>query len=389
MPPAPQCTYFLYETNTPVRPQDTRWQAPLPQDRGVFSGTVKAAAIGRVSHGMYFEAAHAFLSSNGYEPLLKAVSKTLLSPMTIDEINKINIILEKHGEYYHPGRIEVLVKGQTVALVLNVALSSQGRACLQREFGLLRQLEEAYAWKFLPQVYAMGEVKLAGGPKASMFLGQWFQGFHEFHLVRDPDSGEPCLVVWDPLQGPRPLSTSQAEAIYEQAATILTAYFNLMTFEQVFAWHHAAGDFIVNIDQGQPRVKLITVRRYTPLFEQIEHDAETFMQALLVFLLNLSIRMRLDRFDGVGDMAWAQDVAVPATVQGFFKGLDLQLAALDLPQEVVGHFRNYLKRHSKIDLLDALTAVARRFDPAMPGIDLVMDRLGLHAASLRAVLDRL
>jgi hypothetical protein len=338
---------------------------------------------------MYFKAAHGFLSSNAYKPLLTAVSKTLQNPIKINEINEINIILEKHGEYYHPGRIEVLVEGQTVALVLNVALSSQGRACLQREYGLLRQLNEAYAWKFLPQVYARGEAKLANGQKASLFVGQWFQDFHEFHLVRNPDSGKPCLVVWDPLQGPRPVSISQAEAIYEQAATILTAYFDLITLDQIFAWHHAAGDFVVNMDQAQPRVKLITVRQYAPLFEQVEPDAATLMQALLVFLLNLSIRMRLDRFDGVGDMAWAQDVAVPATVQGFFKGLGLQLTARDLPQEVALHFRNYLKMQLKDDLLEGLTAVATRFDPAMPGIDLVMDRLAVHAATLRAVLDRL
>jgi hypothetical protein len=170
---------------------------------------------------------------------------------------------------------------------------------------------------------------------------------------------------------------------------ILTAYYNPMTFEQIFAWHHAAGDFIVNIDQGRPEVKLITVRRYAPLFENIEPDPETVIQCLQIFLYNLSLRMRLDRLDGVGEMARAPDLVVKATVQGFFKGLNLQLTAQDLPLELASIFRTYIKLQSKQDIIDGITDVISTYDPAMPGLVLLQDQLVSHAEMLSAVIGQL
>jgi hypothetical protein len=113
------------------------------------------------------------------------------------------------------------------------------------------------------------------------------------------------------------------------------------------------------------------------------------MQALLLFLLNLSIRMRLDRRDGIGDVVWADDVAVAATVTGFFKGLALQLKAAEWPQNVAEFFRKYLKTQSKNDLLNDLAAIVARYEAAMPGRDLIMAHLTAHAVSLQAVLSRL
>ena len=361
----------------------------MPQHRGAWADSPEANASGKVSHGTYFEAVHAFLSSNGFENVLTSASTIMGKPLNLKDINTIEIILEKHGEYYHPSRIEADVQGQRLAMVLNVAFSTKGRACLQREYGVLQKLMTAYTWPFLPRVYAAGEVQLPGLGNVSMFLGQWFRGFHEFHLTRHPDASHNQLIVWDPNKGPVYLSDAQVESIYEQAAEILTAYFNLETYEQIFAWHHAAGDFVVNTEQEQPQVKLITARQYAPLFEQVENDAEALMQALFLFLLNLSIRMRLDRLDGVGAVGWAPDVAVPATVKGFFLGLARQLAALDVPQKAAQNFRNYLKMHSKNDILDGLAAVSDRYDSAMPGLSVVKGHLPAHAASLWAVLEHL
>ncbi len=339
----PPCTYYLYRQDKPVRPQDVLWQTPLPQNRNACADSVDAGGIGTVSHGMYFEAVHAFLSSNSFEHVLTAAAASIGKPININDINKIDTVLEKHGEYYHPSRILIDIHGQRLALVLNVAISSKGRECLQREYGNLQKLNAAYGWPFLPQVYATGNVQLKDLRHVSMFLGQWFEGFHEFHLTRDPNSGKQKVIVWDPIKGSYDLSTAQVAAVYERAASILTAYFNLETYEQIFSWHHAGGDFIVNFEQEQPQVKLITVRQYAPLFEQVEHDAQALMQALFVFLLNLSIHMRLDRLDGVGDVAWVPDVAVPATLRGFFKGLTLQLAALDVPQDAARSFSQLFK----------------------------------------------
>jgi hypothetical protein len=43
-----------------------------------------------------------------------------------------------------------------------------------------------------------------------MFLGDWFDGFHEFHLTRRPGNNKPAIVVWDGAGRPCLLSEKQA-----------------------------------------------------------------------------------------------------------------------------------------------------------------------------------
>ncbi len=43
--------------------------------------------------------------------------------------------------------------------------------------------------------------------------------------------------------------------------------------------------------------------------------------AIIYFFLNLTIRMRLDKLDGIGEVAWAADVSVVAAAHGFFEAL--------------------------------------------------------------------
>ena len=55
--------------------------------------------------------------------------------------------------------------------------------------------------------------------------------------------------------------------VYRQAAFILTLYYDVETFEQIFPWHHAAGDFVVKADEGAVDVRLVTARQYAPMIE--------------------------------------------------------------------------------------------------------------------------
>ena len=111
-------------------------------------------------------------------------------------------------------------------------------------------------------------------------------------------------------QGYTFLSESQSEEIWRKAAYILTNFYDPKTFEEIFPWHHASGDFVASAVNEQLDLKLITIRQYGPRLEFHEYSPENQVTAMALFLANLTIRMRLDRLDGVGEIVWAPDYSV-------------------------------------------------------------------------------
>ena len=136
MPRSPQCKFYLYNKETPVQPASTLWRKPIPRKRNDFAGSGRRADGPAISLGMYFDAVHAFLASNGFKPLLKSVAPHVSHPVKLNEINTIDVVLEKHGEFYHPSCIAVDIHGQRVSLVMNVALAAPAREILHREYGI-------------------------------------------------------------------------------------------------------------------------------------------------------------------------------------------------------------------------------------------------------------
>ena len=108
---------------------------------------------------------------------------------------------------------------------------------------------------------------------------------------------------------------------------------------------------------------LISIRKYGPLIENVNKDLGTVLDALLIFLLQLSIRMRLDRLDGVGEYVWADIWAVKGTVSGFFKGLRMQVNAGFVPIEIIDGFKAYLSSFKHADLLDWSTSIVDQMHP--------------------------
>jgi len=221
-----------------------------------------------------------------------------------------------------------------------------------------------------------------------MFLGQWFEGYNEFHISRDMSDHSEKIIVWDDAGRHYFLSTELELELYRQSARILAYYYNAEIFEQIFAWHHAAGDFIVRIENGLLDLKLITVRRYAPLIQNLNHSEnstqgpEMILQALLLFLLGLSIRMRLDRLDGVGDITWASSRVVPAILEGFFEGLALKPQIPELPDAIDQCFGYYLSVCSQEDLFELTAAVANEFNPRSAETPIVKQNLKEHVDSL-------
>jgi hypothetical protein len=99
-------------------------------------------------------------------------------------------------------------------------------------------------------------------------------------------------------------------------------------------------------------------------------------------LLNLSLRMRIDRLDGVGDMVWADDRAVAGTVQGFFDGLDLQTRFDIIPQEFRKVLGGYLTALSAADTIDLIKAIVGRLPPQSLETRLIKSNIEDHANTL-------
>jgi len=385
----PHFSYYLYSNATPVDSNHTVWRQPLPLSRN-FSGKKGQISI---SHGDYFGAVRTFFEKRGLEILSRAAARQLQQKVKPEDIREIRIGLEKHGEFYHPARIEVPIRQQSIFFVLNVAVSESGIRTINQEYRNINRLNDGFPLSLLPQVYGFGEVATAGRRKLPMFLGQWFEGYNEFHIARDPSDNAEKIIVWDDADKRFYLSVEQQAEVYRQAARILAYYYNAETFEQIFAWHHAAGDFIVRIENGLVDLKLITVRRYAPLIQNLNHPEnsvkgpEMILQALLLFFLGLSIRMRLDRLDGVGDITWADSRAVPATLEGLFEGLALKPRIPELPDAIDQCFGYYLSVCSQEDLFELTGAVANELYSRSAETPIVTQHLEEHVESLHRSIE--
>ncbi|MBL7181279.1 MAG: hypothetical protein ISS65_13905 [Desulfobacterales bacterium] len=386
MPSPPLFKYYLAPAGQIVPKDDPIWSAPIPMNR---KPSPENTAVS-ISHGDCFSAVRNFLEKDGFNGFVRVLAQHLGRDVTLDEINEIRIFLEKHGEFYHPARIETGLHGISVSFVVNVALPGAGKNKIQNEFRLLQKLRANFPFSYLPKVYGLDRIFLKGGNlEVRMFLGEWFEGFCEFHMSRDPADGTFKIVVWDPEQGNYFLTADQCRELYRKAAAILALYYNIETFEQISSWHHAAGDFVVRCQPGGIDLKLITVRQYGPMFvhsqEETTFDApddQTLFDALLVFFLNLSIRMRLDRLDGVGEIVWADTIAVEQTLKGVLEALALKPPVARFKAPLADGFRGYLRSCSRRELYDLNRALVNTYHPRSPDVPVIKKHLKQHADDL-------
>ena len=374
----PKFSYFLADAKYPIRPNCSEWTSALPISRI----TMESKSTGRsFTYGDYFNAVRVFLERNQYKAVATALSRVGRGNGDVEQILAIRVFLVKHGQYYHPARIEIECKNNISFFVLNAALSATAREMIKEEVSVLGLMGSRFPYSFIPEVYAAGEVRIDDGRDLDMFLGQWFEDYHEFHLSRS-SKGQNRIIVWDGNPAKCYLSQEQTGAVYETAALILTAYYNIATFEHIAAWHHAAGDFVIKPAGDRIAMKLITVRQYAPLLENVKPDVNLILQALQLFLVKISLQMGLDRLDGVGDPVWAGEIAVSGAVNGFFKGLMMQVKAGLIPVEIVEGCREYLAAVPGSEWIDMLVSVVNRYDPCLPYLSLIRRNLDQHADCL-------
>ncbi len=112
------------------------------------------------------------------------------------------------------------------------------------------------------------------------------------------------------------------------------------------------------------------------------------MNALLVFFLNLTIRMRLDRLDGTDELAWSDDITVPGSLLGFLEGLAQKPGIAMLPGPIDVCFMYQFANHTQSDLLDISRTILDAYSPQAPEVPFIRQHLHKHMVVLRqAILD--
>lgn len=368
--------YFISDETRPVKDDGEEWQKPFPINRDNSHASIPTP----LSYGDYFLSVRQFLEKDNLVNLMSAASVYLKKDISPEAIKSVSVFLEKHGEYYHPSRIEALISGRKISFALNVALTDSGVGCMEKEYKSLALLNQETPNSFIPDVFKKGSV-YRKNRKISMFIGEWFEDYHEFHLSVSKNN-EKAIIVWDPVLGNYMLPKKHEKELYRQATKILTFFYNPVTFSKIKSWHHAAGDFVIKRNDRDIDVKLITVRNHESPFTEEDRTAHEDLgiklDALFVFFINMSIRMRLDRKDGTGEFVWSDDSAVEGMVRGFFEGMENWGNIGENPFSWMDGFTYYLSRQKEEVLRHISHDIVSSYHPAAPDTPVAKQYVGEH-----------
>ena len=213
--------YFLSTASEVVEEDGSLWRSAFPLSRNPQK--TGGDDPDGLTYGDYFMAVRQFLENREFKVVTSAILEVTQQPCLSRDISTIDIFLVKHGQFYHPARVEVMAMGQVFTFVVNVAVSFSGKSCIEREFDLLNRLSLTPSGAYLPRVYGYGEVILSKGCVVKLFLGQWFDDFHEFHISVDPRDQQYKIRVWHSHEVPKFLTPEETLELYRQIALILTS----------------------------------------------------------------------------------------------------------------------------------------------------------------------
>lgn len=354
--------YYISHKKNEITKDHILWNEPIPEDR-----KNRTSSSENITYGNFFIAAEKFITKN--------IEK--IPNIGLNNQSKILIFLEKHGKFYHPARIEIPQKNENLCFVLNTAVNRTGKMCMEYEIESLTELSKKEL-KYVPEIYFHGDV-VSEGNELSMFFGNWFKNYCEFHI--SPFEGSQKIIVWDPSENYY-LSKEQEIEVYRQCTRIMTEYYDERSFSQISPWHHAAGDFILRRDNDLLDLKLITVRQYAPFAEVDNPDESTILYGLLFFMINLSIRMRLDRFDGVDKTVWADDHSMVGFFKGFLEALSLKKPVIEGNNSLKDCFIEYIQSVSYEDLDGMGCDLISSYNENSPEIPLIEKNLKKHIKNI-------
>ncbi len=339
--------------------------------------------------GDYLEGVRRFILEDHARLLQKVLEPRPPAGATPGRLESLRICTQKHGALYHVASVEVRTEEESLKLCASTAVSEQARRWLAREVEVLEELHRRFGLPCLPVPLAFGSAAL--GPQgrrvnACILVADWFEGFCEWHMRPDPLGGAPEVWIWDPGHGERRATEEEVSSLFVECARILTRCYDPDGRRQIRAWHHAAGDFVVRPRNGALEVRLTTARRYEPLSGMAPEDGLPSAAALVYFLLDTALRMRLDRADGVGRPQWAGEETLEAAIRGFLRGL-AERTGSDAPLlEQEAAFLDLLRSFSSKELLTLHAPVlgALGADPLERA--LIESRLEDHVKTLHRTL---
>jgi len=115
-------------------------------------------------------------------------------------------------------------------------------------------------------------------------------------------------------------------------------------------------------------------------------NLQSILEALLVFFFTLSIRMRIDRLDGVKEIVWADDFSVLETLNGFLEGLEGMPLEKTREIPLAECFEFYLLSLDEQDLLRVAGEVVDHYHPHAPERKVIQKNLEAHVGCVKQAL---
>jgi hypothetical protein len=283
---------------------------------------------------------------------------------------EVSIICEKHGSDYHPARILLMSDAHHRSFAVNVALTERGLDRIEQDYRIMNTLQSSFHRTFVPKPYFFSK----NGEYIAFMVAEWFESHHEFHPTRRNDDYE--ITIWDVQNGYYVLNREQELEVYRQAAYIFAYYFDLNTSKEIYPWHHAAGDFVVSTANNVD-VKLITVRQYAARFGSGD-SKEMRLMGFIFFVLNTTLRMRLDRLEGIGEIIWLRQEVVDSVLRGMFDALKTKISENSCEPGFLQETLQHLKTYSVIELAELFSTVIDSYDPRSPDTPTVQNNAAEH-----------
>jgi len=340
----------------------------------------------------YFFSIKRFLLEENPDRFIAALSETVDNPsIHINSIDRIDVCSEKLGAFYHIAGVVVHCGAVSTKFAVSTAFTPTGRTCLEHDFNTVSKLHEQTGKEYLPRPFFMGT---AGSGESSheflMVLWQWLEGFHEWHFSRDRETGHNRIVLWDTDHGIHFLPQGEEKEVFRQITKILTLCFDPASADQVCQWHNAAGDFIIKHGKDGLNTKLTTVREYHPVLDYKPCSNEDINLHLLFFFLDITVRINLDRLDGVDRPVWADRTFLPPVIQGFIEALHIMEKQQRISREKTDEFIMLLKSMTLQELRDVFEPLREIYDRENPlDSELIASNLEDHVKNLYKTIQKI